>query len=565
MVAPLHIGLDGISFSYPGGHRVLTDISFAVPSGSVTGLIGENGAGKSTLLGVISGELTPDAGTLITPPVTGFIAQETSLPFTEPASMLIDAAVDELRQVEADIASLSERMAEEPENRKLAEDFDRALARAENSGVWELDARIATVLAGLGLANVPLDTPLGEMSGGQRRRFALATLLLRPVDAMVLDEPTNHLDDEAVDFLVAELEAFKGPVLAASHDRYFLDAACDGIVDLDPGLGAEGGFGEETRQGTRFTGAFTDYLKAREDRRRRWETDYAAQEHERARLERAAEQTAEDIFHSQDSKTGVRSSAKYYADRAAKTVGSRRRAAEQRLDNLERSAIPAPPERLQFLGVPPHTATSIGVPAVTARNLHVPERLMPLSIKVQPGQHLLVEGPNGSGKSTLLKIIDGEITDYEGELIIPEELTVARLEQDDDWHDLAATAAEIFDANTPYGVPGLVELGLMSEEQAGKQLGDLSLGQRRRVSLGIILASPPDLLLLDEPTNHLSLALAEELEHALLDFQGTVIITSHDRWVRRQWRRRIDQGDQRARILTLSTMWTGELWREDRV
>ena len=565
MVAPLHIGLDGISFSYPGGHRVLTDISFAVPSGSVTGLIGENGAGKSTLLGVISGELTPDAGTLITPPVTGFIAQETSLPFTEPARMLIDAAVDELRQVEADIASLSERMAEEPENQKLAEDFDRALARAENSGVWELDARIATVLAGLGLANVPLDTPLGEMSGGQRRRFALATLLLRPVDAMVLDEPTNHLDDEAVDFLVAELEAFKGPVLAASHDRYFLDAACDGIVDLDPGLGSEGGFGEETRQGTRFTGAFTDYLKAREDRRRRWETDYAAQEHERARLEKAAEQTAEDIFHSQDSKTEVRSSAKYYADRAAKTVGSRRRAAEQRLDNLERSAIPAPPERLQFLGVPPHTATSIGVPAVTARNLHVPERLMPLSIKVQPGQHLLVEGPNGSGKSTLLKIIDGEITDYEGELIIPEELTVARLEQDDDWHDLAATAAEIFDANTPDGVPGLVELGLMSEEQAGKQLGDLSLGQRRRVSLGIILASPPDLLLLDEPTNHLSLALAEELEHALLDFQGTVIITSHDRWVRRQWRRRIDQGDQRARILTLSTMWTGELWREDRV
>ena len=96
MVAPLHIGLDGISFSYPGGHRVLTDIAFAVPSGSVTGLIGENGAGKSTLLGVISGELHPDAGTLVTPPLTGFIAQETSLPFTEPASSLIDAAVDAL-------------------------------------------------------------------------------------------------------------------------------------------------------------------------------------------------------------------------------------------------------------------------------------------------------------------------------------------------------------------------------------------------------------------------------------------------------------------------------------
>ncbi|QYH19497.1 ABC-F family ATP-binding cassette domain-containing protein [Corynebacterium aquatimens] len=564
MVAPLHIGLDGISFSYPGGHRVLTDISFAVPSGSVTGLIGENGAGKSTLLGIISGELTPDAGTLITPPVTGFIAQETSLPFTEPASMLIDQAVAELRQVETDIAELSGRMAEEPDNAALADAFDRALARAENSGVWELDARIATVLAGLGLANVSLDTPLGEMSGGQRRRFALATLLLRPVDAMVLDEPTNHLDDEAVDFLIGELEAFKGPVLAASHDRYFLDSACDAIVDLDPGLGAEGGYGEETRQGAKFTGSFSDYLTAREQRRHRWETDYAAQEHERARLEKAADQTAEDIFHSQDNKTETRAAAKFYADRAAKTVGNRRRAAEQRLDNLERLAIPAPPERLRFTGVPPHQATSIGVPAVTAINLRVPDRLMPLSIKVQPGQQLLVEGPNGSGKSTLLKIIDGTLTDYEGELIIPEELTVARLEQDDTWHDLDATAAEVFARHTPDGAPDLVAMGLMTPEQAAKKLGDLSLGQRRRVSLGIILASPPDLLLLDEPTNHLSLALAEELEQALVDFTGTVIITSHDRWVRRQWRRRMAQHDSRARILTLATMWTDEVWREDR-
>ncbi|MEH0147596.1 ABC-F family ATP-binding cassette domain-containing protein [Corynebacterium sp. Q4381] len=565
MVAPLHIGLDGISFSYPGGNRVLTDISFAVPSGSVTGLIGENGAGKSTLLGVISGELTPDAGRLITPEVTGFIAQETSLPFSEPAQVLVDAAVSELRAIEETIATVSERMAEEPDNVALANTFDRALARAENSGVWELDARISTVLAGLGLANVPLTTRLGDMSGGQRRRFALATLFLRPVDAMVLDEPTNHLDDEAVDFLISEVESFKGPVLAASHDRYFLDTACDSIVDLDPGLGPEGGYGEETRQGSRFSGAFSDYLAAREARRRRWETDFAAQEHERARLEKAAAVGEADVFHSHENKTETRAAAKFYADRAAKTVGARRRGAEQRLDALERAAIPAPPERLRFSGLPPHVTTSIGVPAVTARNLRVTDRLQPLSIKVQPGQQLLVEGPNGSGKSTLLKIIDGELTGYEGELIIPEELSVARLAQDDDWRDLARTAEEVFAERTPAGAPTLSEMGLLSKEQVAKPLSDLSLGQRRRVSLGIILAAPPDLLLLDEPTNHLSLALAEELEQALTDFAGTVIITSHDRWIRRQWRRRIQQGDTRARVVTLATLWTNEVWREGEI
>lgn len=548
-----HIGVDGLSFSYPDGHRVLTDVSFAVPSGSVTGLIGENGAGKSTLLSLISGDLKPTAGTIITPELTGFIAQETSLPLSEPAQSLIDESVHELRGVERAITELSELMAEDPD--KYSDQFDAALARAENSGVWELDARIAAVLAGLGLANVELSTPLGEMSGGQRRRFALAALLLRPVDAMVLDEPTNHLDDEAVDFLIEELRAFKGPVLAASHDRFFLDSACDGLVDLDPGLGAEGGFGEETRQGARFSGSFSDYLVAREARRNRWATDYAAQEHERARLEKAAAITDEDVFHSFESKTETRKAAKFYADRAAKTIGGRRKSAENRLEALERREIPAPPKRLRFQGLPSHTATSLGVPAVVTKDLAVEDRLAPLTIKVQPGQQLLVEGPNGAGKSTLLKILDGELTDYSGELHMPEEMTVARLEQDDTWTDLSVTALDM--------LPEIVEMGLMTQEQAEQPLQDLSLGQRRRVSLGLILSSPPDLLLLDEPTNHLSLALAEELEEALLDFEGTVIITSHDRWVRRQWRRRIAEKDQRATILTLSTLWTEEVWREE--
>ncbi|GAB3081057.1 ABC-F family ATP-binding cassette domain-containing protein [Corynebacterium aquatimens] len=566
MVAPLHIGLDGVSFSYPDGHRVLTDISFAVPSGAVTGLIGENGSGKSTLLSLIAGELSPTAGTIITPPITGFIAQETSLPFSSPARMLIDDAVDELRGVERAIEELSLKMADASQganSASLSEEFDLALARAEHSGVWELDARVATVLAGLGLAGVDLDTPLGEMSGGQRRRFALATLLLRPVDAMVLDEPTNHLDDEAVDFLVSEVTEFKGPVLIASHDRYFLDTACDSLVDLDLGLGSEGGYGEETKQGARFTGDFTDYLAAREERRRRWATDYAAQEHERTRLEKAAGATEDDVFHSSESKSDTRASAKFFADRAAKTIGARRKAAENRLETLKRYEIPAPPKRLSFQGLPPHTATSLGVPAIVAKDLEVPDRLAPISFKVQPGQQLLVEGPNGSGKSTLLRIIDGELTTYNGDILIPEELTIARLEQDDSWNDLSLTPNDVFEAHAPAGAPTLVEMGLMTDEQAAKRLDDLSLGQRRRVSLGIILASPPDLLLLDEPTNHLSLALAEELENALDDFAGTVVITSHDRWVRHRWRERIAKKDRRATILTLSTLWTEEVWRDD--
>jgi len=548
--SPHHLKIDGVSFTYPGtARRVLTDITFAVPAEHVTGLIGENGSGKSTLLGLIAGDLEPDVGFVTTPPTTGFIAQETDLAFTEPASALIDIAVAELRAVEQTIEDVSACMATEPDNPRLAEQFDAALAQAEQSGVWELDSRIATVLAGLGLANVPLDTTLGEMSGGQRRRFALAALLLRPVDGLVLDEPTNHLDDDGVDFLIAELTSFRGPVLVASHDRYFLDKVADSLVDLDPGLGAEGGSGEDTRQGTQFTGSFTDYLESREDIRRRWEELYAAQEHERIRLEKATAVGETDIFHSDTAKSESRIAAKYSADRAAKTLGNRLRSARNRLEALERDEIPAPPARLRFHGIPEHTTlASLGEPAVVARDMEVADRLGPLTLTVQPGDHWLIEGPNGAGKSTLLAAITGQREVTEGLLRIPEEVRITRLSQDDEWIDLDTPAIDIYEAQVPAGSPSLTDMGLMNEETAARPLGELSLGQRRRVSLGIILASPPDILLLDEPTNHLSLALAEELEEALAHFPGTVLMATHDRWIRRRWAVRTDG---RGKVLTL--------------
>lgn len=546
VAAAHHLKLDGVSFSYPD-RRVLTDISFTVPAGRVIGLIGENGAGKSTLLQLIAGSLTPDQGVVTLPPATGFISQETELSFDSPASALIDQAVAELRAIGTRIEELSACL-EEP---GAADEFDAALARAEESGVWELDSRIATVLAGLGLAGVSPATELGAMSGGQRRRFALAALLLRPVDALVLDEPTNHLDDAAVDFLLAELRAHRGPVLVASHDRYFLDQVADGLVDLDPALGPEGGAGDPLRQGSFYGGAFSEYLLAREEARHRWVLGHAAQEQERERLRTQTSQGESDIFHSSVAKSEARITKKFYADRAAKTLGNRLRSARNRLAELERNQIPAPPERLRFHGIPPHQdLAALGVPVVVAKGLAVAGRLRPVDLKLQPGEHLLIEGPNGTGKSTFLSLVEGTLQPSAGELLIPPEVQVARLAQDDHWSDLGRSAAEVFAAaRTGSGRgpgPDLVEMGLLDEESVARPIGALSLGQRRRVSLGIILASPPDLLLLDEPTNHLSLAVAEELEQALLGFPGTLILATHDRWIRRRWEKH-----DRGRVLTL--------------
>lgn len=535
-----YIAVDGLSFSYPTS-RVLSDISLTVNKGEVVGLIGENGAGKSTLLSLIAGTLEPDQGLLYLPQSTGFLTQETSLHFEEPVHMFIDSAVAPVRDIEVAIAELSNQLADaslsSSEHSQIATAFDEALGAAEEFGLWELEARIDSVLAGLGLADVDRETQIGHLSGGQRRRFALAALLLEPHDALILDEPTNHLDDAAVDFLLRELSNFKGPVLIASHDRFFLDSLCTQLVDLDPALGPEGGAGQDITQAQTFSGGFSTYIAERERQRSRWSQLFVAQETEREKLEKTTGIEEHDIFHRSVSKSESKITQKFYADRAAKTQGNRVRSAKNRLEELEKYSIPAPPQALRFHGIPEFRGHGHGE-SVEVRNIAVENRLQQLSFRIDPGDHVLVEGPNGVGKSTLLSVLEGALTPSFGEVIVPEGLKIARLAQDDRWTEkqLDTPVDELFAGLIQGSVDlNLVEMGLLKEASQSKPLRALSLGQRRRVSLGLILVSPPDLLLLDEPTNHLSLALSEELEAAIEKFPGRVVLASHDRWVKRRW------------------------------
>ncbi|UPO78908.1 ABC-F family ATP-binding cassette domain-containing protein [Arthrobacter sp. Helios] len=543
-----------VSLSYPD-RRLLTDVSVTVSPGQRTGLIGENGAGKSTLLRIAAGMITPDSGSVRRPESTGFLRQEMASTPALSVDQVLEAAVAPVRSLGAQLTGLAERLGSEPDNPTVADAYDRVLQEADSSGLWSLDARIAAVMNGLGLGAVPRSRPLDALSGGQRRRLSLAALLLERPFALLLDEPTNHLDDGALDFLATELASWPGPVLMASHDRWFLDTVATDLVDLDPGSGPEG-YGGPTVQGIRYTGGYSGYLRAKAGARSRWEEAWRAQEAERQRLQQIADVDGRNVFHTTAPKTEVRGARKFYSDKAAKTVGGRVQAARRGLAELERSAVPAPQPPLRFRGIPgtpgtfgvsgmPNVSGSPGSPSlgtaaeeiVLLAEAGVPGRLPPQTLVLRAGDRLLVEGPNGAGKSTLLGLLAGTMAPAAGRVVRAGGLTVGLLSQEDSWPDLDVTAGDAYRSRLaePGQAPSLAELGLLHPGVDGLRLAELSPGQRRRVALAALVAEPPQLLLLDEPTNHLSLALAEELEEAITAYPGTVILASHDHWLRQRW------------------------------
>ena len=537
-----HLFLDGVGLSYPG-RRLLHGITFSVSAGSRTGLIGANGAGKSTLLRIAAGRLEADAGTVLRPVSTGMLDQEENPAPGATVNDTVEAAVGPVRQLEPALARLAEELAAGTGGPQIETAYDLVLHEAERTGLWALDARISAVLNGLGLGGIAKSRSVASLSGGQRRRLALAALLLERPLALLLDEPTNHLDDDAVAFLVAELTAWDGPVLMASHDRWFLDAAATDLIDLDPSPDPEGRGGPAV-QGRRYGGGYSTYLAARAAELSRWAERWHAQETERRRLEQAADIDATAVFHTAVPRTEARGAKKFYSDKAAKTVGGRVRAARRSLEELERHAISPPPAPLHFAGPVPAARPSScradggeGNGVLQLAGAGVPGRLPPVDLVLREGARLLVEGANGRGKSTLLALLAGTLHPLTGSLTRRPGVRIGLLAQDQTWPDPELTAEQAYRnmLAAPDAAPSLEQLGLLDPVASAASLRVLSPGQRRRVALAGLMAEPPEVLLLDEPTNHLSLALAEELEEVLRSYPGTVVLASHDRWIRRRW------------------------------
>ena len=462
-----------------GGDAVLERVSLAITSGSPIGVVGPNGRGKTTLLRALAGLEELDAGFISRNPPSlrvGYLPQER-----------------DVRAGENVLAYFARRTSEPPTR--------------------ELEARVGSALRRVGL-EVPLDRELGELSGGERSRAALASILLSRFDVYLLDEPTNDLDFAGLELLERFVGSVEGGVVLVSHDRAFLDQTVVRIVELEPG----------TERVHHYVGGWTEYEAARERARAKHGRAFAEWSGERARFSK---------LHA-DRREQARVGGKQADRRGTHALMSKTRAAARRVELLDRERVEKPwrPWELQLDLAPRGRSGDLVVALEGAVVERDGFRLGPIDLNVGWGERVSIAGPNGSGKTTLIEALLGRLPLAEGSRRVGPAVVFGEIGQD---RDLFAPEVPLLDSfcraaglHQEEARTLLAKFDLYAELVV-RRAGSLSPGERTRAELAVQAARGAGCLVLDEPTNHLDLPAVEELERALGDFDGTLLLVTHDR------------------------------------
>ena len=508
----------GISLTR-GTALVLHEVDLVITPSSRVAIIGENGRGKSSLLHVLTGALTPDSGTVQQIGTVGIAEQEMDAEENRTVGQVVAEAIAAPLTA---LAALDAAASALTRGESGAEDgYATALEAAEALDAWDAERRVQIALEALDAETDPT-RQLSALSVGQRYRVRLACLLGADHDFLLLDEPTNHLDRDGLEFLTSQLRSRTGGVVVVSHDRALLIDIAETIVDLDPTPD-----GRPRIYGNGYAG----YREGRAAERERWKLEYERQQSEHARLQDSLSSAQNRLVSGWRPEKGTNKHGR--ATRAGGLVQS----VHRRQEALQAHAItvPEPPQVFRF----PELVTRTGAILLRADGVSVTGRLSrPVTVSLAHRERLVVTGPNGAGKSTLLNVLSGDLLPDTGAVRRPESTRLGFLRQESELppdrraSDVFSThiaslisAGELSDSEAV----GLSQLGLLRPRETGKKIGDLSMGQRRRLDLALILAQRPHVLLLDEPTNHLSIALVDELTDALGATQAAVIVSTHDR------------------------------------
>jgi ATPase subunit of ABC transporter with duplicated ATPase domains len=480
------------------------------------GLVGPNGAGKTTLLRLLAGVAVPERGSVTLGPGDriGYLPQEPPGPELT-IDRLLGAALGEVWRLHGELERLESRLGDPA---ALAA-YGEAQERFGALGGWALQSQLDGARDALGIAHVPLDAPLGELSGGEAARALLAGVLLARPTILLLDEPTNHLDLDGLEWLEGFLTAFPGAVLLVSHDRRFLDDTVTQILELDGGAL------------TAYEGGYTAYREEKARRRQRVALSYEAQQKRVRRLEADIAATRGFALHTETTVSRAEApKMKRYAKKVAKKAQARERRLRRELESEEHIAKPRHVGALKIeLAGGGGGRLVAALRDVTAGWDGVP-LLRSVDLTLHGRDRIAITGPNGAGKSTLLALLGGTLEPLSGEVERPVRAAVLPQGADALPAEVPAVAFVRAHAHVPEGEARrlLGHFGLEGDASL-RPLGRLSPGERSRVAIAAMVAAKAELLLLDEPTNHLDFPSLEVLEGALRDYPGAIVAVSHDR------------------------------------
>lgn len=510
-----------------GVESILNEVSFNLNRGQRLGLVGPNGCGKTTLLRILAGADAADSGAIqFTPPDlrVGYLPQGLVAAADDTLGSFL--ALADPGALTAEVERLASDLAADPHRADLHHDYDAALVRLVTAS--EHAKRLPQVLAALGLGGFPLETPVSSLSGGQKTRLALASVLLSDPQLLLLDEPTNHLDFEMLEWLENWLGKFSGGVLFVSHDRAFLDQVVTGILELDP----------QTHKARQYAGDYTEYLEQKlAEREKQWQM-YSNQQEEIVQLQAAARHLRGLAKFKRGGKadTGDKFAKGFFANRGAGTVG-RAKHIEQRLEKLLTDEKIEKPKagwqmKLEFGGVP-----ASGREVLTLEKLAVgygdQVLLRDLDQQICYGSRAALIGPNGAGKTTLLRTIAGQLPPLAGRARLGANVRVGYMSQEQETLEPALHALHTIQSLAPFSeteARTFLHQFLFTGDDVFTPVGKLSFGERARLALAGLVAQGCNFLLLDEPINHLDIPSRARFEQALAGFEGTVLAVVHDRY-----------------------------------
>lgn len=489
--------------------KILKDVNLAVNEKDRIGLLGINGVGKTTLLNIISGNLEYDAGAIACKPnlKIGYLRQNEALDTSNTLRKEIQNSLQLIFDTRKKLEEISVKMskASGDEYNALFAEYERLTSIYDAADGYNAEVRINTVLNGMGFGSFDMETLVSALSGGEKTRFALAKILVENPNLLILDEPTNHLDFSMLNWLESYLTTYKGAVIIVSHDRYFLNAVASDICEIENG------------ELVRYKGRYSSFLIQKEERIK---TLTKAYEKQQKQIEELRDYVSKNLAKSS----------------SINSVGSRVKA----LEKMELTAKPNPQVKDLHISFPfdiePHKIIleCRGLKVTVGKSENKRILFENFDLVVSRGEKIAFVGKNGVGKSSFLKAILKKMT-YEGSVRWGGNVKISYFDQELSSLDLNMTVIEAVHRKIPtkteYEIRSMLARFLIEDEEAFKRIKEMSGANRAKVALCIIVFERSNVLVLDEPTNHLDYKAKDALDNALREYDGTVIMVSHDRYL----------------------------------